>query len=435
MHRLVLVLLLVPQLLVGQANGNAAGWPMGRTVQVFRDSEGLVALQRTAAMPMSLALDFASGRVGALLPEHGDTARLVFVEGSGRVVSRERILLLENGSSQRLIILDGTRTRSGTPIPLHEEELTIANGDVKLAGRFMRPAPPGQYPVVLFLHGSGAADRGMFVAWGGLLAANGIASFAYDKRGTGSSTGDWQASTLRDLAADATAIVATLRGRADVSPERIALLGTSQGPWIAGIVAAADPRIAGVIYSSGGGVSGADQEIFRRVGLVEASGAAATDVEAARSFLRRYFTYLSSGGKDSIGVSELWRANSAAAWFPLVTVPKTDPTVGTWPVARAVFAADLALDHAADNRRIRVPVLQLLSKADEGVPALQASVLLREQLPNAALQLTSRIFEGSDHRFHLPAAGPDDAPRFHPDYFPTIVAWLRTVLLQEPPPP
>ncbi|MEO8479063.1 MAG: alpha/beta hydrolase [Gemmatimonadota bacterium] len=426
-------LLAFPLLLAGQGIAPAPTWPTGRTVQVFQDSAGLVVLQRMASMPITLTLDVASGRVGALLPESGDTTRLFFVEGGGRVASRERMILRGAGDDIRLTILDGSRTRVGTPIPLHEEELTIANGDVSLAGRFVRPAAADRYPVVLFLHGSGGADRGMFVSWGGMLAANGIASFSYDKRGTGASTGDWQTSTLRELASDATAIVAALRGRSDVAPERVALLGTSQGPWVAAIVAAADPRIAAVIYSSGGGVSGGEQEIFRRVGLVAASGASASEVELARNIITHYFRYLASGGTDSVGISGYWRDYSATAWFQHLSMPTKDPTVGTWPKGRTVFAMDLALDHAGDNHRITVPVLQLLSKADEGIPAERASALLRGQLPHPAEQLTSRIFEGSDHRFNIPATEPDDAPRFHPDYFPTIVNWLCTVLHPEAP--
>jgi pimeloyl-ACP methyl ester carboxylesterase len=399
----------------------------------FQDSAGVVAVQSVPGMPIRIAANFGSGRAGALLADKGDTARLVYIEGGGRRPSPERYLVSERAGAIQLEVSTGASPRTLREIPLYEEQVKVSNGEVSLAGVFVRPAAPGKYPVVLFLHGSGASNRGVFPTWGALLAANGIASFSFDKRGTGSSTGNWQLSTLRELAADGQAIVMALRHRADVNPEKVALLGTSQGPWIQVIMAAADPQIAALVFSSGGGVTGAAQEVYRRTNLAASNGATPAEQDIVRDFLTRYFRFLATEGRESAGISEFWAKYGSARWFASLNLPASDPTVGEWPPARKVFAKDLAIDYPALHKQIRQPVLQLLARADENVPAELAAETLRRELPDGrGKQLEVLIVRDADHRFELPATSPDDIPLRHPAYFPRIVTFLKSQLLRPP---
>jgi len=78
-------------------------------------------------------------------------------------------------------------------------DVTVASGDVRLSGTLAEPdGPAGAVPLVLFLGGSGPLDRdtnmrgqrlNAFPPFAADLAARGIASFRYDKRGAGKSTG------------------------------------------------------------------------------------------------------------------------------------------------------------------------------------------------------------------------------------------------------
>jgi uncharacterized protein len=52
---------------------------------------------------------------------------------------------------------------------------------------------------------------------------------SYDKRGVGSSSGDWLDSTLDDLAADATAALGFLCAQPEVRAGTAGLLGHSEG--------------------------------------------------------------------------------------------------------------------------------------------------------------------------------------------------------------
>jgi pimeloyl-ACP methyl ester carboxylesterase len=68
---------------------------------------------------------------------------------------------------------------------------------------------------LVLVGGSGPSDRhndGFFDALRAHLASTGVAVLAYDKRGTGKSTGARAAATVEDLAHDAAAAVAALQG-------------------------------------------------------------------------------------------------------------------------------------------------------------------------------------------------------------------------------
>ncbi len=69
----------------------------------------------------------------------------------------------------------------------------------------------GRHPGVVLLQGRGSETRwgtNRFIA--DRFARSGIAALTYDKRGSGSSTGDWKSSTYDDLANDALAAIDSL---------------------------------------------------------------------------------------------------------------------------------------------------------------------------------------------------------------------------------
>src|SRR5439155_3907294 len=89
------------------------------------------------------------------------------------------------------------------PLPLRAEEVRFANGDVALAGTLLLPPGPGPHPACVVVHGSGGQWRDCVRLIADFLASVGVAALAYDKRGTGASTGDWDRASLPDLAEDA----------------------------------------------------------------------------------------------------------------------------------------------------------------------------------------------------------------------------------------
>lgn len=136
-----------------------------------------------------------------------------------------------------------------------------------LAGTLTLPrSRRGRIPAVITISGSGAQDRdealpGMsgyrpFRELAAGLSERGVAVLRYDDRGFGASTGVHAGATSADFAEDTRAVVAYLRARPDIDPDRIFLIGHSEGAMIAPMVAAGDPRIAGIVLLAGPAYTG-----------------------------------------------------------------------------------------------------------------------------------------------------------------------------------
>ncbi|MEW6286177.1 MAG: alpha/beta fold hydrolase [Chloroflexota bacterium] len=121
-------------------------------------------------------------------------------------------------------------------------DVTIDAGAVTLAGTLLTPLDETPAPAVILVPGSGAATRNgswnMYRSIGEYLAERGFAVLLYDKRGVGGSTGDWESETFDERAQDVAAMIAFLQARAEIDPDRIGLIGHSQGAYIAPLVAA-----------------------------------------------------------------------------------------------------------------------------------------------------------------------------------------------------
>lgn len=103
-----------------------------------------------------------------------------------------------------------------------------------------------RFPAVLMLHGT-ASSRDevgdMYAREARSLAEHGIASLRIDFAGSGDSTQPQTAFTYTEEVTDALSALDWLSARDDLDPERLALLGFSQGGRVAATVAGTDPRV------------------------------------------------------------------------------------------------------------------------------------------------------------------------------------------------
>lgn len=90
-----------------------------------------------------------------------------------------------------------------------------------------------RHPAVVLAHGSEDSDRYSFDSLPHVLAHRGVAVLTYDKRGTGKSSGSWQDSGLEALADGLLKAVMLLKSRSDIDPNRIGVIGFSEGGWVA----------------------------------------------------------------------------------------------------------------------------------------------------------------------------------------------------------
>ncbi|HET8570811.1 MAG TPA: hypothetical protein VFN14_02895 [Candidatus Limnocylindria bacterium] len=160
------------------------------------------------------------------------------------------------------------------------EEVTFSAGEIELAGTLTLPddppAPeaPGRYPNVVLLASwlprdrDGAYDRIGQPTWFGhgpmgvdedallhrladALAAHGVASLRYDKRGCGASGGSWADADLFTLIDDVRDALGWVRSRRDLDLRRTGLAGHGEGVGLALSVAISDPAVGALTLIGG----------------------------------------------------------------------------------------------------------------------------------------------------------------------------------------
>jgi len=118
-----------------------------------------------------------------------------------------------------------------------------------------KPAGTGPWPAVIFLHGhqEGARPGGeVFVRWGVLdrFAGRGYLAVAVSQPGYGNSTGPADfCGTFTQHAVSG--IIAKLRADGYVAPGRVVIEGISRGALVAGLIAASDASVTGIVLISG----------------------------------------------------------------------------------------------------------------------------------------------------------------------------------------
>ena len=166
-------------------------------------------------------------------------------------------------------------------VPLETVPISFTNGGITLKGYVYRPKSSArELPLIALAHGSEDNDRYSFGPIPLVLASRGFAVLAYDKRGTGVSSGDWGSAGLEEYADDLIAGIgaAVADGRVDTS--RIAVLGFSEGGWVAPVAASRFSAIRAIGAISGGARTKGDSYVHKVHRQSEASGASPAAVDS-----------------------------------------------------------------------------------------------------------------------------------------------------------
>lgn len=305
------------------------------------------------------------------------------------------------------------------PFPYTAQDVAYTNGDVKLAGTLTLPPGPGPFPAALLITGSGSQDRDEslmnhkpFWVLADHLSRHGIAVLRVDDRGVGGSSGSVAKSTTADFVGDALAGVRFLKAQPKIAPNRIGLVGHSEGGLIGPLAASQSPDVAFVVMLAGTGVPG-DTLLLRQVELIaRAGGGTEEQVKAAVERTRRQ-TQAVVAEKDPAALSAILRRlaredvaamsedeRKAAGGADALVEAEVKAFDSPW------FRYFLAYDPRPALRKVKVPVLALNGSLDLQVPPDQNLPEIDKALREAGNHdVTLRRMEGLNHLFQPAKTG------------------------------
>jgi len=314
----------------------------------------------------------------------------------------------------------GAAAQNAKRLPYRTEEIVFRNGDVELAGTLVLPDGKGPFPAVVYAHGSGALTRDSL--YGATFYPLGIAYLAFDKRGTGQSSGDWRTASLEELAADVVAGIQLLKSRPDIVGNRIGVIGISQGGWV-GSLAARSKDVAFLVEHSGSGMPVAENIVHEQRSQLIAAELSADQIRKGEEFLRRTGLMATEGKPwEQIHAEyEKVKAEPFAAFAFPAALPK-DNSNWEW------FRKNGAIDSAKALEQVHCPILWFLGDLDTQVPTSKSATRLREAFRKAGNRdATLRILPSASHMLleTRPELHGGDLGRFVPGFWDELERWVN----------
>lgn len=320
-------------------------------------------------------------------------------------------------------------------LPTRDTDATFTSAGTKLVGQLIEPAGPADpnRPLVVLVHGS---ERTMAVAaiYQRMLVAQGISVFAYQKRGTGDSEGEYT-QNFELLADDAAAALAKARELAKGRFGRAGYFGGSQGGWIAPL-AATRSQADFVAIGFGLVVSPIEEDreqLFDEAHRLQLDPAAMKQVgqlsDATAQLMRTHF----SEGFEAL--AKVRAQVGAAPWSKTISgeysgdmLRMSDADLRR--IGRARFDnLELIWDYDAEAalRRLKVPLLWVLAEQDRAAPiAATRSVLSR--LRASGQPIETYLFPDTDHgmvEFRTDAEGNRVSTRITDGYLRLLADWIK----------
>lgn len=288
-----------------------------------------------------------------------------------------------------------------------EIDLIIQANNNKIGGTLTVPTSLGTKSLVIMISGSGDQDRDetlegfkIFKSLAEHLASKGIASFRYDDRGVGESTGDFVNSTIEDHSNDLESIMDYFKTAKKYQFKDFILFGHSQGGILASKVAVGNSSVKKVILMSSPAVPLIEVVLFQvrqeykdiniSRSLIEA------DVSAHSKLMRAI--------EDNRNINNAYQLFKETTESILYELSSSEGVVDSLKIEQEAIAKSkeykviyglpsltsfLYYDPSKDIEELEVPVLGLFGGLDFQVPIHQN----KDRMENALLK------SGTDYHF------------------------------------
>ena len=300
------------------------------------------------------------------------------------------------------------------PLPYDEIDVSVENrpAGVTLACTLTEPRAKGPFGAVVLATGSGPQNRDEalmghrpFLILSDAITRRGVAVLRCDDRGVGKSTGVFTEATTFDFADDTLAEVAALRGRLEIDPAHVGVLGHSEGGAVATIAASKSKGVAFIVLLAGTALPG-DQILDLQRGLLEqSSGMTAPEIAASKANWDKAFAIINAETDDSVATRRL---RALYEGLPAATRAQLEQAGGFDTQVKEVlspwFRTFLALDPRTFLARVKVPVLAINGARDWQVPPSANLPEMKKALAHDH-DVTVQEMPGLNHLFQTAKTG------------------------------
>jgi pimeloyl-ACP methyl ester carboxylesterase len=315
------------------------------------------------------------------------------------------------------------------------EEIVFQSGSFRVVGDLRLPEGEAPHPVVVFVHGDGPNNRTSGVTYPPIMnrmERAGYATFAWDKPGTGESTGQIDSSRLGEQRAQIVLdAIEVLKARSDIDSKHIGLWGISQAGYVMPRVLTKSKDVAFMIAVSCAGMPGVDQGAYMVsaqavcAGIPEDEAAQIRQRLSAIERVRTYDEYVECkkqldallgiefaavfGYKKGVKPEAEWHAGNLEGeyfWNPMEVIERTT-----------------------------IPVLAVFGEMDTQVDPFQGTQAYRDALSRAGNPYSRvELIAGTDHNILLSKTGSIDErehrsrsewTNYAPEYLGILEDWLN----------
>ena len=324
------------------------------------------------------------------------------------------------------------------PFPYKTEEVVIKNekGGTALAGTLIIPKnTDNSTPIVIMVSGSGQQNRDEevfehkpFAVIADYLARNGIASFRYDKRGVGKSTGDILNATTADFANDAEAVMNWIRENKQFG--KVGILGYSEGGLIAYMLGAGNDTPDFIVSIAGPAVQGKEIIAWQNKVALKNSGFSEPDAEKFRNALTKVFEYkLKNPDSTSINQELIDEFYSDSKINPLnAKLVASLKSVMKSKADNCWMIYFLGYNLADDLKSLKIPAFIIYGEKDQQVPPELNYDLATKLAPKAKVI----IYPGLNHLMQHAITGRVEEYKiieetFAPEVLDDITSFIKSV--------
>lgn len=329
---------------------------------------------------------------------------------------------------------------------LREVDLIIQADKIKIGGTLTLPATFNTSSLVIMSSGSGPQDRDetldgfkIFKVIADHLATKGIASFRYDDRGVGSSTGDFVNSTIEDHTKDLEHILSYFKSSEKHAFNEFILFGHSQGGILSSKVAAENESVKGLVLMATPAVPLVEVVLYQvrqeykwhkiSQSLIEA------DVSAHNRLMRAI--------EDGTGIEKayqlfrnttetiLYEMNSESNIDSLIIKQKAIAKADEFKIIYELpsLTSFLYYNPANDFEKLTIPVLSLFGGLDYQVPIHQNKDRMENALLKSGTQFKLLTFDKANHYFQEAKTGEREEyaaleKNFVPNFLNQISEWI-----------